>query len=224
MERTPVAATKWCARTTVPVSSVDRPQRGPLVVVGRRDAGAEAHVAPEVEPVHHVVQVALDLGLLGEVLLPFPLLEQLPREEVGVGVALRVEARARVAVPVPGAADAVARLEQLHGEAGFPCQVELVDTGDAPADDEHVDVGGRPARRLVRCGFGGCHEPPRQGAGRGRVRPTGSHSVRRGPPCGLYRPVSISCRLCLSRARGGSADGSPDDGRPGRAGGGARHG
>ena len=73
-----MAATKWCARTTVPVSSVTVHSAGPLVVVGRRDAGAEAHVAPEVEPVHYVVQVALDLGLLGEVLLPLPILEQLP--------------------------------------------------------------------------------------------------------------------------------------------------
>ena len=55
-----------------------RPQRGLLVVLGRRDAGVEAHVAPEVEPVHHVVQVALDLRLFGEMLPPLPILEQLP--------------------------------------------------------------------------------------------------------------------------------------------------
>jgi hypothetical protein len=34
-------------------------------------------VAPQVEPVDHVVEVALGLGLLGEVLLPLPLVEQL---------------------------------------------------------------------------------------------------------------------------------------------------
>jgi hypothetical protein len=68
MERTPVAATLVG----------HRPQRGLLVVLGRPDAGVEAHVAPEVEAVHHMVQVALNLRLFGEVLPPLPILEQLP--------------------------------------------------------------------------------------------------------------------------------------------------
>jgi hypothetical protein len=45
-------------------------------------------VATEVEPVDDVVEVALGLGLLGEVLSPLPLVEQLPGEQVAVGVAL----------------------------------------------------------------------------------------------------------------------------------------
>ena len=106
------------------------------------DRGVEAHVAPEVEPVDDVVEVALGLGLPGEVLLPLPLVEQLLREEVAVGVALGVEPGARVAVPEPGAADAAAGLEQQRGEAGFARAVQLVDAGDAGADDQHVDVGG----------------------------------------------------------------------------------
>ena len=73
--------------------------------------GAEADVAPEVEPVDHVVEVALGLGLAGEVLLPLPLVEELLREEVAVGVALGVEPGAGVAVPEPGAADAAAGLD-----------------------------------------------------------------------------------------------------------------
>ena len=117
--------------------------------------GAEPDVAPQVEPVDHVVEVALGLGLLGEVLLPLPLVEQLLREQVAVRVALGVEPRARVAVPVPGAADAVAGLEQRHGEAGFARPVQLVDAGDAGADDQHVDVGRAPfaiAGRIVPTG------------------------------------------------------------------------
>ena len=82
-------------------------------------AGAEAHVAAQVEAVDHVVEVALDLGLAGEVLLPLPLVEELLREEVAVRVALGVEPGAGVAVPEPGAADAVARLDQLRREAGL---------------------------------------------------------------------------------------------------------
>src|SRR6202012_3783247 len=186
----------------------DGPQARGLVVDGGRDAGAEAHVPPQVEAVDHVVEVTLDLRLLGEMLRPLPVLEELPREEVCVGVALRVEARAGVAVPVPGAADAVAGLEQLHGEPRFPRQVELVDTGDASTDHEHVDVGVRRAsvRWLVGNGFGGCHGPPRRWAGLGL---TGVHAARWRTRCGLYRPVSLLWRLCRSQARGGTADGSP---------------
>jgi hypothetical protein len=119
-------------------------------------------VPSQVEPVHHVVEVALDLGLFSEVLAPLPLVEELLREQVGVGVALRVEARPGVAVPVPGAADAVTGLEQQCGEAGVTRPVELVDPGDARADDEHVDLRPRHRRALIRCGFGGCHGPPRR--------------------------------------------------------------
>ena len=111
-------------------------------------------MAPEVEPVDHVVEVALGLRLFGEVLLPLPLVEQLLREQVGVGVALRVEPGPGVAVPVPRAAHAAAGLDQLHREARLTGAVELVDAGDAGADDQHVDVGtGRC--ELVECGFGG---------------------------------------------------------------------
>ena len=105
----------------------DRPRRRRLVPDGGGDLGAEAHVAAEVEPVDHVVEVALGLGLLREVLLPLPLLEQLLGEQVAVGVALGVEPRPRVAVPVPGAADAVAGLEQHGGEPGLAGPVQLVD-------------------------------------------------------------------------------------------------
>ena len=149
-----MAATKNRVRYSVPSLGRHRPRPRRLVVDGRGDRGAEAHVAPEVEPVHHVVEVALDLRLLGEVLLPLPLLEQLLREQVGVGVALRVEPGPGVAVPVPGAPHAVARLEQLRGEAGFAGAVELVDAGDAGADDQDVDVSRRAG----------------SGAGRVRVR------------------------------------------------------
>ena len=127
-----------------PSTTVQRPDDSSYV--GRGDLGAEADVAPKVEPVDHVVEVALGLGLLGEVLLPLPLVEELLREQVGVGVALGVEPRARVAVPVPRTADAAAGFDELRGETGFPRAVQLVDAGDAGADDEHVDV---------ELGFGG---------------------------------------------------------------------
>ena len=121
-----------------------------LVIGRRRDPGVESDVAPEVEPVDHVVQVALGLRLLGEVLLPLPFVEQLLREQVGVGVALRVEPGPGVAVPVPRPAHATARLDQLRGEARFTGAVELVDAGDAGADDQHVGIGRALMRTLGR--------------------------------------------------------------------------
>jgi hypothetical protein len=61
--------------------------------------------------------------------------------DVAVRVALGVEPGARVAVPEPGAADAVAGLDELRREARLERSVQLVDAGDAGADDEDVDVG-----------------------------------------------------------------------------------
>ena len=116
-ESTPVAATRNRARNSVPSPTRHGPRPRRLVVHGRRDRGAEPDVAPQVEPVDDVVEVALGLRLLGEVLLPLPLVEQLLREQVAVRVALGVEPRAGVAVPVPRAADAAAGLEQLRREA-----------------------------------------------------------------------------------------------------------
>ena len=53
--------------------------------------GVEPDMAPEVETVDYVIEILLDLRLLGEVLMPLPFFEELLREEVGVGVALRIE-------------------------------------------------------------------------------------------------------------------------------------
>jgi hypothetical protein len=130
-----------------------RPRGGPLVPHRRAHPGVEAHVAPQVEAVDDVVQVALDLRLAGEVLLPLPVVEQLAGEEVAVGVALGVEPGARVAVPEPRAAHAAAGLEQLRREPRLEGAVELVDAGDAGADDQHVEglgpVGGRRERHCT---------------------------------------------------------------------------
>ena len=77
------------------------------------DRAIELHVAPEVELVGDVLEIAQVLGLAGEALLPVPLLEQVVGERVPIGDALRIEAGPRIAVPVPGAADVGAGLD--HG-------------------------------------------------------------------------------------------------------------
>src|SRR5579872_6602758 len=112
-----------------------------LAVTRRGDATVELNVAPQIELVGDVVEIAFGVGLGREVLFPVPLLEQLLRERVAVGPALRVEARARVAVPVPRAADAAASLEDPHPQAELAQPVELIEAGDAGADDDRVELG-----------------------------------------------------------------------------------
>ena len=122
------------------VTECHRPCSRRVVVDGGGDLDAELHVAAKIEPIDHMVEVALGFGLFGEVLLPFPLVEELLREQVAVGVTLGVETRSGVTVPVPGTPDAAAGLDQLRREARLPRAVQLVDAGDAGTDDEHIDI------------------------------------------------------------------------------------
>src|SRR6266446_6025214 len=73
-------------------------------------------------------------------LLPVPFLQQFPRKRVAVGPALRIEAGAGIAVPVPGAADGGAGLEHPHLETELAQLVELVEAGNAGADDDCVEI------------------------------------------------------------------------------------
>src|SRR5437870_4975778 len=109
----------------------------------RRDAALELDVATQVKLVGDIVQIALGLGLTGEVFLPIPFLQEFLRKRVAIGPALRIEACAGIAVPVPGAADAGAGLEHPHLEAEFAQPVELVEAGNASADDDRVKIGSR---------------------------------------------------------------------------------
>jgi hypothetical protein len=113
-----------------------------LTILCGGDAAVELDVAAQVELVRDMVEIALGVGLGREVLVPVPLLEQLLREGVAVGPALRVETRARIAVPVPGAADPAAGFEDPDPQAELAQPVELIETGDAGADDDRVELGG----------------------------------------------------------------------------------
>ena len=86
---------------------------------------------------------------------PLPFLQQLLGERIAVGPALRIEARAGIAVPVPGAADIGAGLEDFCAEPEPAQPVELVQAGDAGADDDDVRfhlvmIGDRRHRRRQR--------------------------------------------------------------------------
>ena len=86
------------------------------------------------------VEVALDLLLGGHELGPVPLLLEVWELREHVLDALDVDASARVAVPVPRAADAVASLEGLGGEAGLAQLVQRVQSREARADDHDVYI------------------------------------------------------------------------------------
>src|SRR6202022_349879 len=129
----------------------DLPAARLLTVVRCGHAAPELDVAAQVELVGDMVQIALGLGLAGEVLLPVPFLQEFLRKGVAIGPALRIEARARVAVPVPGAADAGAGFEYPRLEPEFTQLVELVEAGNTRADDDRVEIRPRIRRSLV-CG------------------------------------------------------------------------
>ena len=79
-------------------------------------------------------------------LVPVPFVQQFLGEGVAVGPALGIEARARIAVPVPGAADAGAGFEHPDLKAEFAQAIELVEAGNAGADDDASKLGSSRSR------------------------------------------------------------------------------
>ena len=121
-----------------PVLGAHRPGVG-VLVVGRADhLGVEGEVLAQLQPVRHQVQVLEDDRLARVALVQRPFLLQLGQERVGVVHALGVAPRARVAVPVPRAADALACLEAVHGEAHLAQLVHHVHAGEAGSDNNRV--------------------------------------------------------------------------------------
>ena len=111
-----------------------------LLIVRRRDPALELDVTAQVELVGDIVQISLSLGLASEMLLPVPFLQKLLREGIAVGPALRIKAGAGIAVPVPSAADGGAGLEHSHLETELAQLVELVEPGNASANDDRVEI------------------------------------------------------------------------------------
>ena len=125
----PMPVMMYWAVTRLPLIGLDLPEVAVVLEHRRRDAGVELDVAAEVETVGDVLEVGEDLGLLGELAAPTPLLEQLAGEREAVDVALGVAAGAGVAIPIPGAADAAAGFVDLDGEAHFVSQPPAASPG-----------------------------------------------------------------------------------------------
>ena len=122
------------------IRCVDDPAVPALVEAGPLHPGAELDVAPQVEAIRDVIEVALQLRLGGEPLGPVPLLLQLLGERVAVIPTLHVAAGAGIAVPVPRPPHAVALLEHPHGEPQAAQPVQHVQPGRAGADDDRVEI------------------------------------------------------------------------------------
>ena len=122
------------------VRRVDDPAVAALVEAAPLHAGAELHVAAQVETVRDVIEVALELRLGGEPLGPVPIPLEFLGERVAVVPALDVAAGAGIAVPVPRPADAVALLEQPHREPQAAQPVQHVQPGRPRPDDDRVEV------------------------------------------------------------------------------------
>jgi len=111
----------------------------------------ELDVAAQIELVCDIIQIALGLGLPGEVFLPVPFVEQFLRKRVAVGPALGIEAGTGIAVPVPRAADAASGFEHPNPQAELAQPVKLVEAGNAGADDDRVEIGGWVRLDIARC-------------------------------------------------------------------------
>ena len=149
-ESTPIGGDQKARAVAPAVLQLDVPAARILLIVRGGDAALELDVATQIEFVGDVIQIALGLGLAGEVLLPVPFFQQFLRKGVAVSPALGIEAGAGIAVPVPGAADAGAGFEHPHLEAEFAQLVELVEAGNAGADDDRVEIRARIRPSLVR--------------------------------------------------------------------------
>ena len=105
------------------------------------DAAIELDMAAQIEAVRHMLQIAECFGLRGEMLAPAPFLQQLIGKGIAIGVAFRIKARAGVAIPIPGAAQITAGLEHLDRIAKLPQAIQLIEAGNAGADDDHIGLG-----------------------------------------------------------------------------------
>src|SRR5579883_2445991 len=114
-----------------------------FVPMGGLDPRMEGDVAIEIEPVGDELAIAEILRLTREMLGPVPMAQQLLVEGVAIGPAFGIKARAGIAVPIPGAADAAARLVDMHIEAKRAQPMQRIHAREPGADDHDFPPLGR---------------------------------------------------------------------------------
>ena len=194
------------------------PAAGRGIEQGGGHAGVELDIAPQVEPVGNMVDIAQDLRLGAVALRPGPLLLQIVVEGIGIFQALDVAARAGIAVPEPGAADARTSLEHPHGKPQPAKPMQRVEPAQATADDRHIGTSVRACVAVVRTGsmtsdmpvgldyvlawvnrpdFGGRVKPHGGVRGRSedpRLPPPGGVALHRSPGAVTNEPSPVRCQ------------------------------
>ena len=135
-------------------ADLDEPACRLVVPAGAHHLGAEADVVGDAVLLHAALEVALQLGLLGEELGP----AVVGGERVAVEVVAHVDPAAGEAVLVPGAADPRVLLDDRVGDAGL----SQADAGEHPRhpgpDDHHAEgrlrLGGHRVERRHPPGVG----------------------------------------------------------------------
>ena len=121
---------------------LERPGVGLAVEDGGADARVELDIAPEIEAIRNMVDVAEDLRLRAVALGPLPFLLQLVGEGVGILHAFHVAAAAGIAVPEPGAADAACGLIGSDLQAEAAQAIDGIEAPYARAHDDDIEFGG----------------------------------------------------------------------------------
>ena len=116
----------------------DQPAVGVAIEHSGYDAGIQLNIAPQIEPVCHVVDVAQDFRLGAVAFRPFPLLLQFIGEGIGIFHALHIAARAGITVPEPGAANARSSLKHPGFQAKAAQLVQGVQPAQTAANHYHV--------------------------------------------------------------------------------------
>src|SRR3546814_3344647 len=101
----------------------------------------------EAETVVDMAEIALELGLAGEMLGPVPYGEELWREGVGVGIAFRVEPGSGITIPPPDAADIGASFQQQHAHLALQQPVKRIESRD-PGPNDNRFIAERKSTRL----------------------------------------------------------------------------
>ena len=130
------AAVMLCARI-----KCDCPALRSFIEMRAHDAAIELDMAAQIEPIRHMLQITQSFGLRGEMLAPAPFLQQLIGKGIAVGIAFGIKPRAGVAVPIPGAAQIAAGFEHLDAIAKLPQAIQLIQAGNAGADDDDIGLG-----------------------------------------------------------------------------------
>src|SRR3546814_6359479 len=116
------------------------PSRPIITKVGGRDEAVEANMLAEAETVGDMAEIALELGLAGEMLGPVPFGEELWREGVGVGIAFRVEPGSGITIPPPDADDIGASFQQQHAHLALQKPVKRIESREQGPNENRIIV------------------------------------------------------------------------------------